>query len=759
MKKILSVLMALAISLGAESLEESMGKIFDKSDKAVAPVSASCEYKCRKVDTTYYGTQIIGIDFLSGTTKCKIFQKNDYTKSLAYGADKTYPKCEADWKAQVVAQEPKLISASVAKGGGVASDISYIENSKEITLSRFLSGLVTLDPTIIDKDTTSKTGQLTLKSGITTRGAITGTWDAPLGSVGDFFGMDKKKNINNALNEGQKKSLADSFGKANLAYFSNLFENMQDVYKYLQNLLFIIVGGFFVGTIGTKKIQTYLENRGEISSHSQPYLHRFYVPLLAVGLFFAPIPESGSLNGDTATVMQNMIRYFTKIGTDVADRASAVGAKTYMNKMYANVGGIGEEGELLVRAELIKQQFIKNKATQVYENMCAKRYPNLKDFGVSYFNMTPEEIKEIEKSDGGNKAGTELDISFGACLAIKGDIFNANAEIDKQKKILKGIENYYNNNELGKNLKHIDTYLKTRENELGWINSTLIAGSALMVELQDFITNNEMIKDKDKESLVKSNQTAVADLVRQGEVDNKISKLADAPREFIAFLVGRLAWYILPGAGEIHGFFSGAGDLVGKLFKNPLAEVAGSIAGHGAGYTFTPIIMESIVEKLPTLVVTVASMVAFISYLVALCKYFYISPFAVVYGLTMRRMDKIVEFLISGIAIFFKPILIVMFIYLALFLHTLIKEFFIFNSITQFAVFEVSDSNYWAIISTESIKSMLKVFSYLASAFIMWKLIMKGADWTLELLGLKGGQDNVMIESLSHKLEHNVFRG
>ena len=37
--------------------------------------------------------------------------------------------------------------------------------------------------------------------------------------------------------------------------------------------------------IGASKIQAYLENRGE-SEGKQPYLHKFYIPLLMVGVFF-----------------------------------------------------------------------------------------------------------------------------------------------------------------------------------------------------------------------------------------------------------------------------------------------------------------------------------------------------------------------------------------------------------------------------------------------------------------------------------------
>ena len=56
---------------------------------------------------------------------------------------------------------------------------------------------------------------------------------------------------------------SDGFTAENLAYYKALFNGMNTVYIHLQNLLFIVVGGFFLATLGGGKIQKYLENRGQ----------------------------------------------------------------------------------------------------------------------------------------------------------------------------------------------------------------------------------------------------------------------------------------------------------------------------------------------------------------------------------------------------------------------------------------------------------------------------------------------------------------
>ncbi|WP_162776211.1 hypothetical protein, partial [Escherichia coli] len=102
-----------------------------------------------------------------------------------------------------------------------------------------------------------------------------------------------------------------------------------EIYNYLQNLIFVLIGGFYLATLGTKKLFTYLEHREE-QQLNQPYLQQFFVPLVAFAVFFMPIPE-GKSNQDQATIVQNIIRFASSRATDIADIASAKGANTYIN--------------------------------------------------------------------------------------------------------------------------------------------------------------------------------------------------------------------------------------------------------------------------------------------------------------------------------------------------------------------------------------------------------------------------------------------
>ena len=768
------------ISTTPESITQEMAKIFANPNDAII-TNGACEFKCRNVNPGYV-TQINGFDFAGGVTYCEIFKENDLEKPLKYNANQINYSCINEWQKEIPLKPQYAI---INKTTNIKSKISQKPSDTDITLSRFLAGIVTLDPKIINRDATNISGQIVLANGITTRsGGVSGLYDYfeknPNDSLFEktleWFGEKVLENngIDKPLRtlQGERTSTAEGFNKANLAYFSNLFQNMNEIYQHLQWLLFVIVGGFFLTSIGVTKFQNYLENNGADSGSNQKYLHKFLIPLIAVGFFFMPIPEGNSMK-DQATMIQNIIRYFTAKATDIADIASAKGGATYMNKIYASVGGVSADAEIMYHSNLAQNNFIKKQASEVYQEKCSTRFSAFSDMGVPFAQMSEQELKEYleaNKIDINQISGTSNDIKFETCIVLEQMIWNSNSEIKKAQNNLDGIKRYYTNDKLQENLQNIDKYLANRENELGWINSTLLAPSALMVEIQDMISDN-IIQQDSVETNTQKNQNAIIENQRRGTVakgeTNK--KLSDSAKGYI---MGKSAWFIIPGTYQIYqiikenastlftalgAFFGSVAPGGGTILGGAIGWIVGNIASSLGAFIFAPVIMEFVLEKVPTLVIAVAGMISLVSYLVSLCKYFYLSPFVVAFALTTKRLDKITNFLVSGIAIFFKPILIVLFIFLALFLNTLLKEILIFMSIEQFGVLKVSSQDFFASFSIEAIKSILKIFGILASIYISFRLIIGGPDWAMKLIGIDGSHDDMISQSMSQKLESKSF--
>lgn len=729
-----------------------------------------CEWKCRNVNSNY-ATQIVGFDFANGTTFCRVYEKNDLDLDLKFSANQTNLQCVKDMKNGLDAELQGFKTLINQQKSSLESKIAYTQSDKQIPMSQFLSSLVTLNPNIIDREQTSQLGTLVLKNGLSVASIEKirrSGWQRP--NVDDTFYNAEQEGYAVDGVDYEQTSAADGFNKANMAYFSDLFMNMEKVYQHLQILLFVIVGGFYITTIGANKLQIYLENRGE-SAGNQPYLHKFYIPLLMVGTFFMPIPEA---NGTAhSTVVQNLIRYFTTQSTQIADLASAIGAKTYMDKIYKSVGGVSEGGILALLNQKYEKRYIATKGEEIYAKTCQKRYT--KAFALqdeTYFvNLSEEEkrkFRDIHRIDINQVAGSQNDISLEACVFLEIEIQRANKNINLVNTHLDGIRDFYTNGKVKDKLGSLDLYFAMRENQLGWVSSLITPTSAILADTFVF-ADDKVIKYDIEASSVKNRENLV-EYSKRGAITNKDNE-SQINDSLLGMIAGKLVWMMMPGASDIKNFIqenvSKVFDIlagafaripgIGTILSSIIGGALGSIASTVISYIGTVVLLEWTFEKIPLLVCATAGIIAFVSYLVGLCKYFYISPFVVCFSLATRRMNKIIDFLISGIAIFCKPVLIVLFIYLALFVHTLINEIFVFISIEQFAGITTSVINFHTNFVIGAITGMLKIFGILSSSYIMWKLIISGPSWALSLVGIDGKQDDVIAQGIEANLARRAF--
>ncbi|WP_300972190.1 hypothetical protein, partial [Helicobacter rodentium] len=735
--------------------------------------NSKCEWKCRKVNDGY-ATQIIGFDFSNGTTFCKVYEKSDLNLDLKFSANQTNATCRTEIRKGLETEATSFQNLLNQNKDFLESKITYTEKSNSLTMSHFLSSLATLNPNIIDREQTKNLGHLVLKDGLefVSLEKISGRGQSYLGEKADSLlewlgrDMNRQEPMSITGKEYQKTSAVDGFNKNNMAYFSDLFMNMEKIYQHLQILLFVVVGGFYISSIGANKLQVYLENRGENASN-QPYLHKFYIPLIMVGTFFMPIPEANGMAH--STMVQNTIRYFTTESTKIADMASAIGGKTYMDKIYKSLGGINYAGVVSLLDQKYEKQYIATQGEKIYNDTCAKRFT--KPYSAqkeSYFTTLTDEEKEKYKkayreNDFSQISGTEYDISLEACIFLEVEILKSKNDLDRIQTQLNGIKKFNSQDNIKNKINRLDSYFNTRENQLGWINSLITPSSAILA--QTFVFADDQVVNYDVKESTKKNQKNAEEFSEKGYTEGESEgKINDS---LLGALAGKLVWMMLPGASAIKDFVKenytklisviggaigsvvpGVGSVVGGILGWFVGKFSYVVSGIGtlSAYTIAIMLMEWTFEKVPLLVCTTASIIVFVSYLVSLCKYFYISPFVVAFALATKRMSKIVDFLVSGIAIFFKPILIVLFIYLALFVHTLIDEIFVFMSVEQFSGIETSWYNFYTNFVVGAITGLLVIFGKLASSYIMWKLIISGPSWAMSLVGIDGKQDDVIAQ-------------
>lgn len=823
MKRIaLSILFAI---LAISQIQANNG-IITFSEDAIRDNLGKNEFRCRKPVGIGkdYGVQVTGYDIPRGITFCQIYSLDETN------ANKTPYSVNANLENKKAAEEYNYsagIKDAVKKGlkafgidanFGIDTSIdTEVKVEKGQTLTAFLVDLATLN-----NANPNNSANLSVKQ-----------TDAATGETI----LDKSLD-----------SVSKAFNQANLKYFEKLFYGLNEVYVHLQNLLFVVVGGFFLATLGGQKLQKYLENRGQSTGNKEPYLHKFFIPLLCAGVFYMPISSGGGVN---STMIQKIIQYFAIQANHIADVASAKASAIYINKIIENTAISAETFELVDNEHILKkdkarQERIRDIAKQELQNKCYPRWgedyinsnPKLKkldekaliaSFDKGVTKTLEKEIKdyvEREEKDenqcrnGGGKYGY-CDITLDACKDLNYVKQNAEKNLEKIKTSFENLDKMSGRQK--DFASHITQFKKHHEKMTklnGWINSIIVSSSGLFLETLPLY---QQVTYKAQSSLNDTIERQRDALHRETKTESEDAELSTM---VASQLMGGIVYLILPGANNVRkiivesgkdangnitspalrlGLRSAACTIImnnafygtdvffgentekhtltekavalietaictGTIFSDSVKVIAdryipgllsnfldlnteNELITFYIGLRATIILYQYILENLPILITMIAGVLAFIGYFITLCKYFYISPFVVAFALTTKRIDKIVNFLVTGITIFFKPILIVIFIHLSLFFIVIIKELFIALSLMQFGAINDDIASAGAFITISVIKSMIMLLGSLASIYVVWKTIMSGPDWTFKLLGLDKDTDNVISQGLAQKLE------
>ncbi|QKF65570.1 hypothetical protein [Campylobacter corcagiensis] len=670
----------------------------DKNDEVI---ERQCIPTCRKVNNNFIAL-VVDFDPKSGMTYCDIYDKNDLSNPTGIMANTKNKFCREMTNKKV---SPKTL-LSYGKGYDNASSLAYKPNN--VTLTKFLAGLVTLDPELIDFKTTEATGRLTLKDPT----AVYGT------NTTDITGDD------------MLIATTDNLNKSNLAYYSMLYENMSNVYTALQYILLVCVGGWFFGVLGIKK----LNERIEKANNQGRVLNTFLVPVIAFATFFMPIPESSGMNG---TIIQKLIRASANISNDFADRVGTIGAEAYMQKLYSSVGAFSIEGEKILREDALNLPTIKL-SYELALDECKKRYPNIASF-----------MQESHSTDFFNVNGKDEKYTYLGCQNIEHSL-QSYQSLERQNKLYLGaLEKSIKNNKLDTLLKQINDSVNKRENELGWINSTIIPAMNVLVQNISLIEDNDIALQIQEDNKKITEQTSKEKATSNSENRKEMGR--GEAQEEIALIMGNLAYLILPGAGEILNvikeFFTSWGGNI-PILKGFL-NASGTIAGIGT----IMIMYNQILQYIPLTVSIVASALAFLGYIIELAKFFYITPFVTAFSLTAGRQNKITEFLVTGITIFIKPILIVIFIYFALFIYGLFTDIFMIYSLEQLGMMRELQNQTILTMVMGIFSTLLKIVGAIGATYIMWKIILTAPNWVMKMIGLNDSGANNMVEQLSRNLE------
>ncbi|MDR1285377.1 MAG: hypothetical protein LBJ88_04165 [Campylobacteraceae bacterium] len=693
-----------------------------------------------------YRTIVTDFNAKTGITTCEIVNYQNGVKT-GFSAS-TYNEALYAKTNQEVKDTDTVSYNSETRSRDNNIKVQYIPQTRDyLTLSKFIASMMTLDPEIIDFDKTRDEGLIEFKSSIS------------LQAIDLRADSNFSQNITNDMLA--RNSVADKFNKANLAYYSNLFSNMSEIYGYVQNLLFVFIGLFFVGRVGFDKGLRALDKSKESGGETQ-WLGKFYIPVIAVGFFFAPIPEDAGMN---ATIVQKMIRFMTLEANVIADKASAIGVNTYLQKLYASVGATSVQGEMAIRTAKKSAEA----QVPIYRNaingVCKERFSG----ATSFLGVDQNIVQQHERIDFNNvtKDSNKQEVTFAACRQIEYRMMTQREVNTTNAKYIESIEKTYasGNNELRNLLTRVNSMFQKQQDQLGWPNAIIIPSASILIESLPLIQNASMLSNSTLDV-----EGAITGVMRS-EILGGLGQATGTQKTYdMGELIGKIAYLTLPGSRSVYESLKDNKEEA-LIIANKLREGMGrrdrtispqDVTDKMANKTYiqaTSIIYEWAITKIPIIVSVIAGIIAFIGYVIELAKYFYISPFVVVFALTTKKTHKIIDFLVTGLTIFFKPLLLVIFIFFSLFIHSLVQDIFLNYSLNQFSILrEMSKGSELGEAVLALLSSFLQIFGSLGAAYVMWKLILTGPSWAMKLVGVDGAQNDMISEALSQRMDRAGFR-
>lgn len=322
---------------------------------------------------------------------------------------------------------------------------------------------------------------------------------------------------------------------------------------------------------------------------------------------------------------------------------------------------------------------------------------------------------------------------------------------------------------------------------------------------QNTIVDKEALKrareEKEKQELKEVNATNIRNTTEKEIVKEK-QKTSESDTgglfgmQLSDLNTGRLAYLVLPGATGIFNVFKEYGEnfqlitaainvkkiaygqkmpnkikklvfSISKIFKKipfleGVADLAFDVMKLELAFTLLATLYDMILETLPILTAGVAAVIALISYIIHLFKFYYLSPIMLMYAVTSKRKDKINDFLVTGITVFIKPLLIVVFLFLAVIFYDLLQDLFRLQNEEQFLIMAgVSGSDFGGMsndVSMSVMRVLMNILGCIASMYIMFQMIYYGPDRLLKFLGINNGDDG-LISNLSNSVSRHMTGG
>jgi hypothetical protein len=728
-----------------ESIREAIesSEFFEGDYTLDTSVHSYCKPACREISSAINGltTKIVDFDATTGVSFCKVYLKNNeslFGTDLGITANTLNSVCvEKMEDIKVDTTNSDLSSRQNTDYTNLSETFGTLSPTR-MTLSRLIGGIVTLDTDFINLTDTESTQHLVRTGSANSR----------------IYTMS------NAQDEEERLiSVADSLSSSNMAFYASLFYHLDEVYEYLVSYVFVFVALFFVVMHASKVLLKKLEKK--TTAFDEGWKSKMAVVVVTVSIFFLPVRFDDNYS---STVFQRIWTYFVQESASIADSANATAAKVLVKGVYstAGVSGVEEEASLLA---LEKKEKLKVDAYERYlAEFCKERFPTAGGF-QSYDRNEIEHLESLKYED----ANLEF-VTYASCRTIEQKYNVSLSTLKNYTYNLDRIElSYGDSGTLKQRLDEQAQSLATKVADLGWYSAIIAPTVEISTKINFMLDKNE---DAGRQQLHQDNMQAIntSQYVSRDDVaqDNTLAQALNVSPDKDKDLgesMGTFIYYILPGVGHMK---RAMGDLGGEISQKVLGEMGvynkeliqksvtninnllklGDTQNEQLMAHFSLVAMiKALLVYVPLLIAVVAGLVVVVMYLYELVVFSFITPFIVAFAITSGQSRKILDFLVMALTLFLKPVLIVIFIYLSVFLYNFVENFMTIMVNEQFLILANASYTKFTSFMIVFLMELLNLLIIVFSSMFLWRVIMGGPSFTYKMVGLDKVDNTTQIAS------------
>ncbi len=623
------------------------------------------------------------------------------------------------------------------------AEFTQVGDKKYLTTASYLLACLTFNETIVDIKKSLELNRIVLKDGytiypnnsVTTTETTVETVETGQIIPASSVILTKDEEVTKKYTTIKIDSISEYLSNNVILYIWEFRAKFDKLLLKMKTSLFLLILPFTLGLMGLTKITKKISKINDFDDIAEKGVMSFVL----IFMFYFTNGHFTDNNKDDIrlSTFQNTAGLLFQKSIKFADETANIFSTSYINFKRRNAGFLTEKEvknliieEMKNKKELESLEYVVNNCPVQWNTYRLKSFFELAD-NQSFPNRF-QLTKWLQK--GGTNAisqfyKTEQEpiLTLQICGQVERRVRVLNKEIDKIDKKLKEVANAMKMSEDKKQLFKIAKIQYHTVAEQGFLAIPQVAVTNIVTD------NLNMFGAKTNE------KSELKEYQKQSSTDDNLD--GSNTSGVFESIFPKLAYMMLPGADSIKKVLT-----IDKIDNIPLlGNFLSRIpffkeAVNGIGLAITIIMMKNLVIYFPVIALSMASLMIITWYFISVFIYFLISPFLIVYAGSQQQTEVIKSFITRGIALAFKPILIVLSVVVTILAISLIKDLatIIFDKNFNLMIDLVrTESNYGLVLFFLFLQGVLTVGTMVISLFTAFYLVFSGAEMFLSILGFK----------------------